>query len=85
MSNSIRFLGAAILVWAAVRAISLGVIPGTQALAVDVRADKPPALPPIEPSMLPPIEPIAPAAQRFQPAPPPHPEPSAPPGAVATR
>ena len=72
MSNSIRFLGAAILVWAAVRAVSLGVIPGTQALAVDVRADKPPALPPIEPSVVPPIEPIAPAAQRFQPAPPPH-------------
>ena len=35
MSNSIRFLGAAILAWAAVRAVSLGLIPGTQALAFD--------------------------------------------------
>lgn len=67
MSHSIRFLGAAILVWAAVRAVSLGVIPGTQALAFDARADQPPPLPPIEPSVLPPIEPVAP---RFQQSPP---------------
>ena len=74
MSNSIRFLGAAVLVWAAVRAVSLGIIPGTQALAFDARADQPasPNLPPIEPSALPPIEPVAVAAPGYQPAPPPH-------------
>lgn len=74
MSSSIRFLGVAILAWAAVRAVSLGIIPGTQALAFDARADQPasPALPPIEPSALPPIEPVAVAAPGYQPAPPPH-------------
>ncbi|WP_294120758.1 hypothetical protein [Sphingomonas sp.] len=61
MSNSIRFLGAAILAWAAVRAVSLGLIPGTQALAFDAEAAQPPKprLPAIQPSQLPPIEPIA--------------------------
>lgn len=64
MSSSMRFLGAAIFAWAAVRAISLGLIPGTQALAFDARAAVPvKALPPIEPSQLPTIEPIAPPVQ----------------------
>lgn len=69
MSNSIRFLGAAILVWAAVRAVSLGIIPGTQALAFDTRAAQPARapLPPIEPSLLPPIEPLTPPMQVPQP------------------
>lgn len=59
MSPSIRFLGFAILTWAAVRAISLGIIPGTQALAFDSTASQPmQPLPPIQPSLLPPIEPI---------------------------
>ena len=59
MSQSIRFLGFAILTWAAVRAISLGVIPGTQALAFDAEAAQPSRpLPPIQPTMLPPIEPV---------------------------
>lgn len=62
MSQSIRFLGFAILTWAAVRAISLGIIPGTQALAFDAQASQPShPLPPIQPTMLPPIEPIRPA------------------------
>lgn len=63
MSNSIRFLGAAIFAWAAVRAASLGLIPGTQALAFDAQAAQParPRLPAIQPSQLPPIEPVAPA------------------------
>lgn len=61
MSQSIRFLGFAILTWAAVRAISLGIIPGTQALAFDAGALQPaPPLPPIQPTMLPPIEPVRP-------------------------
>jgi hypothetical protein len=66
MSQSIRFLGFAVLTWAAVRAISLGVVPGTQALVFDSEPSRPdPSLPPIQPTALPPIEPLqaAPPAQ----------------------
>jgi len=65
MSNSIRFLGLAIVGWAAIRAVSLGLIPGTQALAFDAQAAQPPQplLPAIRPTALPPIEPVAPAYQ----------------------
>ena len=62
MSRSIRFLGFAVLTWAAVRAVSLGIIPGTEALAFDAQAsqaDRP--LPSIQPTILPPIEPVRPA------------------------
>lgn len=62
MSHSIRFLGVAIIAWAAVRAVSLGIVPGIQALAFDVR-DSQPALPPIQPTVLPPIDPVAPSEQ----------------------
>jgi hypothetical protein len=58
MSPSIRFLGFAILTWAAVRAISLGIIPGTRALAFDAAASQPRQLPPIQPTLLPPLEPV---------------------------
>ena len=61
MSRSIRFLGLAVFAWAAVRAVSLGIVPGTKALAFDaeaLQAGRP--LPPIEPTMLPPIEPVRP-------------------------
>lgn len=59
MSPSIRFLGLAILTWAAVRAISLGIIPGTRALAFDAAASQPrQQLPPIQPTLLPPLEPV---------------------------
>jgi len=70
MSNSIRFLGLAVAAWVAVRAISLGLVPGTGALAFDAQAAQPPTplLPAIQPSALPPIEPVAPAYQ--PPAPP---------------
>lgn len=62
MSNSIRFLGAAVFAWAAVRAVSLGLVPGTKALAFDAQAAQSarPPLPAIEPTVLPPIEPVAP-------------------------
>jgi hypothetical protein len=62
MSNSIRFLGVAVIAWAAVRAISLGLVPGTQALAFDTWSAPPPKprLPAIQPTALPPIEPVAP-------------------------
>jgi hypothetical protein len=61
MSNSIRFLGAAIFAWVAVRAVSLGMIPGTQALAFDAEAAQSarPRTPPIQPTPLPPIEPMS--------------------------
>jgi len=68
MSNSIRFLGIAVITWAAIRAISLGLVPGTQALAFDAQAaQRQPALPAIQPTVLPPIEPVA----TQYPAPPP--------------
>jgi hypothetical protein len=61
MSHSIRFLGLAILAWAGVRAISLGIVPGLGARAFDAQALQPtPALPPIQPTMLPPIDPVRP-------------------------
>ena len=63
MSSSIRFIGAAILAWAAVRAVSLGLIPGTEMLAFDAQAAQgaKPKLPSIQPTALPPIESLAPA------------------------
>jgi hypothetical protein len=71
MSNSIRFLGAAIFAWAGVRAVSLGMIPGTQALAFDAQAAQSasPPLPAIEPTSLPPIEPVPIASPQFGPGP----------------
>jgi hypothetical protein len=70
MSNSIRFLGAAIFAWVGVRAVSLGLIPGTQALIFDAQAAQAdrPRLPAIQPTSLPPIEPVgltAPAPATF--------------------
>jgi hypothetical protein len=65
MSHSIRFLGLAILAWAGVRAVSLGMVPGMKALAFDLpsRSTAAPAsrLPAIQPTELPPIEPVSPA------------------------
>jgi hypothetical protein len=61
MSQSIRFLGFAVLTWAAVRAISLGIVPGMETLAVDAEALQPDrSLPPIQPTALPPLEPVRP-------------------------
>lgn len=61
MSKPIRFLGFAVLTWAAVRAISLGIIPGLEKLAIDAQATQTakPRLPPIQQSALPPVEPMA--------------------------
>lgn len=68
MSRSIRFLGLAVLAWAGVRAVSLGVVPGAEALAFDSAAAGRTVLPPIEPTVLPPIEPIAMGREPIQPA-----------------
>jgi hypothetical protein len=67
MSQSLRFLALAMFAWAGVRAVSLGLVPGAGALAVD-RADKgarmaSTRLPSVTPSVLPPIEPLFPAIQ----------------------
>lgn len=61
MSKPIYFLGFAVLTWAAVRAVSLGLVPGLQRLAIDAEAAQPPRprLPPIQPSVLPPLAPVA--------------------------
>jgi hypothetical protein len=64
MSQSIRFLGLAVFTWAAVRAVSLGLVPGMDRLAFDAAAAQPDRLlPPIQPTVLPPIVPLAPNAQ----------------------
>lgn len=51
------------LAWAGVRAVSLGLVPGTQAWAFDAQAARPTGshIPAIQPTPLPPIEPVAPA------------------------
>ena len=62
MSQSIRFIGFAVLAWAGVRAVSLGLVPGTQALAFDLPATTPRPLPAVQPTQLPPVEPMHPQA-----------------------
>ena len=68
VTASIRFLGVAVLGWAGVRAVSLGMIPGTEALALDrpavVEAPRSTVIPPIEPTEFAPIE--APPASEGQ-------------------
>ena len=58
MSKSIRFIGVAILCWAGVRAVSLGMVPGTSALAFDIDSAqrKSSRILPIPVSTLPPID-----------------------------
>ncbi len=66
MSSSTRFIGLAVFAWAGVRAISLGVVPGTGGLAFDrpAMAALTPAsrIPPLEPTQFPAIEPVSPSA-----------------------
>ena len=67
MSHSLRFLGLAVTAWVGVRAISLGLIPGTDALAFDraEAATTPPSnsrIPPVEATMLAPPPPMHAAA-----------------------
>ncbi len=67
MSHSLRFLGLAVAAWAGIRAISLGLVPGAEALAFDrpgpasAAVLEAPQLPPVEPTDLSPPEPIQPA------------------------
>ena len=73
MSRSIRFLGLAVLAWAGVRAISLGLVPGTGALAFDLPAGgafrRPDLVPPLQPTLLPSIQPLGLASQPASAAP----------------
>jgi hypothetical protein len=60
MSQSIRFLGVAVLAWAGVRAVSLGLVPGAEVLAFDLpQKAEARTLPAVQPTQLPPIQPIA--------------------------
>jgi hypothetical protein len=68
VSKSIRFIGLALFAWAGVRAVSLGIVPGTEALAFDSSAARRGSpLPPIEPTSLPPIEPVATGREIYPP------------------
>lgn len=62
MSSSVRFIGYAVFAWAGVRAISLGLVPGTGMLAIDRPADaadrSSAAVPALEPTQFAPIEPL---------------------------
>ena len=82
MSRSLRFLGVAVAAWGGIRAVSLGMVPGTEALAIDrpaatteALADARPALPPVETTDLTPPELAAgtpmPVAGSYPPAYPP--------------
>lgn len=63
MTASTRFIGLAVLAWAGVRAVSLGLIPGAGALALDrptaAASSSAPGLPPVEPTEFAPIDPAA--------------------------
>lgn len=66
MSQSIRFLGLAVMAWAGVRAVSLGLVPGTQAFAFDLPQKAGAAtIPPVQPTQLPPIQPMAPPSTPY--------------------
>jgi len=59
MRPSLRFLVVAVAGWGAVRAATLGVLPGAELFRIDPSEAKPP---PIAPTQFPPIDPIEPAA-----------------------
>ena len=59
MSHSTRFIGLAVIGWLGFRAMSLGVIPGGEALALD-RPPSQAAVPPVATTEFAPLEPVAP-------------------------
>ena len=66
MSQSIRFLGVAVLAWAGIRAVSLGLVPGTQALAFDTPTARATTIPATIPATS--FPPIAPPVDQGAPA-----------------
>ena len=76
MSHSMRFIGVAILGWIGFSALSLGLVPGAEALAFDRRSsvdrDDPASakgtpLPPLVATEFAPLDPVAPAAPAYPP------------------
>ena len=63
MSQSVRFIAYALIGWVGLRALSLGMIPGSEAIAFDRKARATPALPLVATTTFAPVEPVAPAAQ----------------------
>ena len=58
MTASVRFIGVAVFAWAGVRAVSLGLVPGGDALAID-RPAAASTVPALEPTQLQPFDPAA--------------------------
>lgn len=69
MTSSTRFIGLAVFAWAGVRAFSLGLIPGSEAWALDAApaAASRPALPPIQQTEFAPIDAPAPVDRQTPP------------------
>ena len=59
MSRSIRFIALGLAAWVGVRAMSLGLIPGGEAIAFDRAARAQTALPPVVATEFAPVEPVA--------------------------
>ena len=59
MRPSLRFLAVTVIGWGALRAATLGVLPGAELFRIDPSEAKPP---PVVPTEFPPIEPIQPAS-----------------------
>ena len=62
MTASTRFIGLAVFSWAGIRAISLGIVPGSGAMAIDRPASAavpPTPWPPIDPTQFAPIDAVA--------------------------
>jgi hypothetical protein len=57
MSAAVRFLAVVVAGWAIVRGLTLGVLPGAEAMTVS-RAEAAPSVPQIVPTQFPPIEPV---------------------------
>jgi hypothetical protein len=60
MSQSLRFIAFALIGWVGLRAVSLGLIPGSEAIAFDRKAPTAAPLPLVASTTFAPIEPIAP-------------------------
>lgn len=70
MSHSLRFLGVAVAAWVGVRALSLGIIPGAEALAFDLPvppAERASPVPAVVPTQFAAPEPVVPGIPSSQP------------------
>jgi len=76
MSNSVRFIAIALVGWVGLRALSLGMIPGGEAIAFDRDRSAATALPLVATTTFAPLDPVAPT-QAFSSYPPTSPYPQA--------